>query len=215
MTAKKTILLTGFGPFPGVADNATARLVPRLADAARVRWPAMAVVAEVLATEWQTATGRLGELLAEHDPAVALHFGVSKEARGFEIETQGRNRCRLAPDAAGWTPPFEHLLDEGAASHATTLPVARIVERLARLGLPARASDDAGGYLCNALLYHSLRHVDLRRPAMLAGFVHVPACLTGHGVSGGEPAPSCPLTWEDAVHGGLQIIAAALEDVPA
>ncbi len=205
-----TVLITGFGPFPGVPDNATARLVPLLADAVKERWPRLRIVSEILPTEWQTAPPRVAAILDAHRPRLALHFGVAKTAIGFEIELQGRNRCRLAADAAGHVPAAERLLEEGADAHATNLPVERIVEHLTRLGLPARASEDAGGYLCNALLYHSLRHVDAQSPGTLAGFVHLPACLSGADYAGAEPSPACPLTWPEAVAGAVEIIGVAL-----
>lgn len=208
MTA--TILITGFGPFPGVPDNATARLVPLLAEAVAARWPRLRVLSEILPTEWQVAPPRVATVLAAHRPRLALHFGVAKEAKGFEIETLGRNRCRMAPDAAGYVPSVEKLLEEGADAHVTNLPVERIVEHLTRIGLPARASEDAGGYLCNALLYHSLRHVDAASPGTLAGFVHLPACLSGADYAGSEPPPTCPLTWAEAVAGAVEIIGVAL-----
>lgn len=220
-----TVLITGFGPFPGVPDNATARLVPLLAGALKERWPHIEVIAEVLPTEWQTAPARVAAMLALHRPRLALHFGVAKEAMGFEIEMIGRNRCRMAADAAGYVPDVEKLLEEGADAHATNLPVESIVAHLRGLGLPARASQDAGGYLCNALLYHSMRHIDAQAcgtktggtqtgetagSGILAGFVHVPACLSGSGFSGAEPPPECPLTWDQAVDGSLEIIRVAL-----
>lgn len=208
--AQQTILITGFGPFPGISDNATARLVPRLAAAASARWPSLRILCEVLPTEWLVAPPRVAEMLVRHRPVLALHFGVAKEAQGFEIELQGRNRCRLAPDNAGVVPAAERLLENGADAHCSNLPVDRILARLNGLGLPARASNDAGGYLCNALLYHSMRHVDGASQATLAGFVHVPACLSGTEFDGTDPPPSCPLTWDQAVRGGLEIIDVAL-----
>lgn len=214
LPAPATILLTGFGPFPGVAVNASSLLVPRLAGAAAARWPSLRVVGEVLPTEWRVVPPRIGDLLARHRPVLALHFGVAREAKGFEIETVGRNRCRLAIDAAGVVPALDRLLEDGADTHATNLPVERIVERLTALGLPACASGDAGGYLCNALLYHSLRHAETLNPAMRAGFVHMPACLAGEACDGSAPPPDCPLTWAEAVAGGLEIIDVVMQAAP-
>lgn len=202
----RSIFLTGFGPFPGILHNATAELVPRLAGAVRERWPSLNVLAEVLPTEWRGAPARVVEVLKSHQPTLVLHFGAAREAQGFEIECKGHNHCRLAADNAGVVPAVARLIEEGPDSHASNLPVERIVARLKGLGLPARASDDAGGYVCNALLYHSLRHVAAACPGTLAGFVHVPACLSGVNFDGGAPPVTCPLTWEQAVEGAVEII---------
>lgn len=202
----RTIFLTGFGPFPGILRNATAELVPRLAATVRERWPSLNVLAEVLPTEWRGAPARVVEVLRSHSPMLVLHFGAAREAQGFEIECHGRNRCRLIADNVGVVPAVDRLVDEGADSHASNLPVERIVARLKGLGLPARVSDDAGGYVCNALFYHSLRHVAAACPGTLTGFVHVPACLSGANFDGGIPPATCPLTWEQAVEGAVEII---------
>ena len=58
--ARPIVLLTGFGPFPGVPENATAVLVPRLAKAARELFPTYDFVAEILPTEWTAAPQKAG-----------------------------------------------------------------------------------------------------------------------------------------------------------
>jgi pyroglutamyl-peptidase len=211
--ARPVILLTGFGPFPGVPDNATAELVPRLAKAARDLFPDYAILAEILPTEWVAAPQKLGDLLARPGTALALHFGVSRQAEGFQIELVGRNECNAMADAAGNMPATECLLDDGPAELACTLPAERIVERLTQLGVPVRTSTDAGGFLCNALLYHSLSAAGALEQPHLVGFVHLPADLTGHGADGKRPHPGCYLDMRGAVSGGLEIIAACLESL--
>ena len=99
-----TILLTGFGPFPGVPENMSAVLVERLAAVAQRKFPKHHIVSDVLPAEWVAAPKRLARLYTREQPHLALHFGVSKRAKGFVIETQGRNECRNAPDARGARP---------------------------------------------------------------------------------------------------------------
>ena len=211
MRARPTILLTGFGPFPGVPDNARARRGPRRAKAARDLFPAYDVVAEILPTEWVAAPQKVGDLLARPGTVLALHFGVSWQAEGFQIELVGRNRCTAIADAAGHLPAADCLLDDGPAELACTLPVERIVQRLTQLGVPVRTSTDAGGFLCNALLYRSLGAADTLEKPHLVGFVHLPADLVGHGPDGQAPHPDCRLDWRGAMTGSVEIIAACLE----
>jgi pyroglutamyl-peptidase len=211
--ARPVILLTGFGPFPGVPENATAVLVPRLAKAARDLYPGYDVVAEILPTEWVAAPQKLGDLLARPGTVLALHFGVSRQAEGFQIELVGRNQCKAMPDAAGNMPAVECLLDDGPAELCCTLPAERIVQRLSQLGVPARTSTDAGGFLCNALLYHSLAAAGTFEKPHRVGFVHLPADLTGHGADGQRPHLGCRLDMRGAISGGLEIIAACLESL--
>lgn len=201
-----TALLTGFGPFPGVAYNATGVLVPRLAAAARRQFPDWSIATAILPTEWSAAPLALSRHFARAQPLLALHFGVSREARGFVIETLGRNVCRDTADAAGMNPSAAMLVADGPATRAASLPTPEILARLARRGLPAATSDDAGGYLCNAVLYHSLGHAALAARTARAGFIHIPVDL-------GEPGSG--LSLPDAVRGGLDILVACLDGLPS
>ena len=213
---RTSVVLTGFGPFPGVPLNATMLLIPQLAAAARGLFPAIDVTTEILATEWIAAPARVDALIATHAPDLLIHFGVASAARGFEIERQGRNACDLAPDASGRLPDAAHVRPSGPDLHASRLPVDAIVHRLRAHGIPAFASLSAGAYLCNATLYHSLAETD---PAQChTGFVHIPASLAP-AVAPAPGAPlrtsaGCPLTWAQALEGGLHILATCL-DLPS
>ncbi len=152
----QTILLTGFGPFPGVAENASALLVERLAASAQKKFPRRRIVADVLPTEWAAAPKQLEQLYARERPNLALHFGVSERAKGFVIETRARNECRYAPDARGARPPRAASPRQRTSALGVSIPAKRIVARLSALSIPAELSDDAGAYLCNAVLFHAL-----------------------------------------------------------
>lgn len=203
--SRPSILLTGFGAFPGVGDNATAALVPELAAVARTRFRNNDIIDEVLPVEWERAPQRLQQLLAETDARLALHFGVSNNARGFQIEQTGRNVCEARHDAAGELPGAAHLIADGPPALAATFPAERIIARLQVAGIPCGTSDSAGTYLCNALLYHSLTAAQSQVKPFLAGFIHLP--------SGLSPLieDDCLLSWRQAIAGGLEIIAACLE----
>ncbi len=194
------VLLTGFGPFPGMPDNASGRLVRALAvDAAQV-FAGFRFAAEILPAEWSAVPQRLRALTAAVNPVLVLHFGVTRETAGLRIETRGGNACQLTSDAAGLTPLAPYLRQDGADWHSVTIPTGAIVARLTALGLPAALSDDAGGYLCNALLYHSLADCGALPGANYrCGFIHIPADLTGP-----------PLAFDDAVRGAVAIIGVSL-----
>ena len=207
--ARTTVLITGFGPFPGVPVNATMRLVPELAERAARTFAGVRFATAILPTEWMAAPRHLDHLLAEIRPDLALHFGVSGRARGFEIETRAGNRCAGSPDASGALPPGRAIFEGGAAHIGAGLPVQYLVARLRRRGIPAFVSRDAGEYLCNATLYHSAsraREVSGRR----VGFIHVPATLARPGGENRGRCGACALTWQQAVDGGLEILAACL-----
>lgn len=184
----RNVLLTGFGPFPGVPENASAGLAARLADrACDILAPRTGYTfhAATLPTEWDAAPVRLAQLQEQLAPALLLHFGVSATASGFVIETRGANACRPALDAAGRLPHAPRLTPGGPDAHAVTIPVVALVDRLRRAGFTAQASSDAGAYLCNAVLYRSLAWAAARTPSPTScsgsahprprvGFIHLP-----------------------------------------
>lgn len=198
----QTILLTGFGQFPGVAENASALLVERLATSAQKKFPRRRIVAEVLPTEWVGAPKRLKQLYERERPNLALHFGVSERAKGFVIETQARNECRYAPDARGARPASRCISEAAHEALGVSIPAKRIVARLTALSIPAKLSDDAGAYLCNAVLFHALCLAEAENGTS-AGFIHIPASIAEYGTTRA-------LGWDMAIAGGIEIIRACL-----
>lgn len=210
---RSVFLLTGFGPFPGAPRNASSVLIENLARLAGSRLPGYVVHAETLPTEWQAAPARLAELLDTHDPVIALHFGVSHRARGFVVETRARNARQDICDACGEAPDALLVAEDGPDEISVTLPVGSIVERLRRKRLPVQVSRDAGGYLCNAVLYHSLAEARRRASRGIGprrGFIHIPDSLSISRGGGARRSAVSLLDWETAVEGGLEIMAACV-----
>jgi pyroglutamyl-peptidase len=211
MRQRTTILLTGFGPFPGVPENASARLVPKLADLAARRFPGHRVVARLLPTEWAAGPDRIAAIYAREKPRLALHFGVSAEADGFVIETLARNIGSRTKDAKGASCGSQVLLEDGPEALDCGVPAREIVDRLTALDIPASLSHDAGAYLCNAVLYKalSLSAEAVRGPRV--GFVHIPVALGRQSARRfGLTASEDGLDWESALAGGLEIIRVCL-----
>jgi pyroglutamyl-peptidase len=161
------VLITGFGPFPGVAWNPSAWLVQTLA-----RTHARPLTGAVLPVSWQTAWAALEPLLDAARPRQVILFGVSREARGFCLEQRAYNARSDHADAEGATPENQRLLDSPAENLDATLPITSIASTIAAAGIPVELSEDPGRYLCNALLFHSL-HWAQHKPTRV-GFVHLP-----------------------------------------
>ena len=204
---RPVVLVTGFGPFPGVAVNATALLLPRIARRIRSLRPSAAVRAVALPTEWDRGRLRARAAIVRHRPDVVVHFGVSSKAEGFVLETEGTSACRLSPDAVGVLPGAD-VVDRVPA----TFPFGTVQARLVSLGLPVELSDDAGSYLCNAVLYQTLSLPPPIRPSV-AGFIHIPSALAGEGDDGRRPAATSPLSQAEAIEGAAAIVAACLESI--
>ena len=115
------------------------------------------------------------------------------------------------PPACCPSPP--PCAQDGPEHLAVSLPVQHIVARLRRRGIPAFASRDAGAYLCNAALYHSLV-CGRGAPGRRVGFVHIPASLARPGGPNRGRTGACPLTWAQALDGALEILAVCLGRAP-
>ena len=204
--SRSTILLTGFGPFPGVPVNVSGPLTEAIARRAATRFRSKRIVTAVLPTEWQTAPRRLAEFYRKETPALVLHFGVSERARDLVIETRALNRRGPTPDAAAARPKSSCIIAGGPDHLDVGLPVESIVDRLRAMGIPASRSDDAGSYLCNTVLYHSLRLAAAMAVPAAVGFVHIPTEL----VDLAAENPGRRLTWIEALAGCIEIIRTCL-----
>lgn len=214
MRRRDTILLTGFGPFPGVADNASQRLVPKLAHLAARRFSAHRVVARILPTEWEKAPARLTDLYERERPKLVLHFGVSAQATAYVVETTARNTCHVTEDAVGALPRDSTVVRGGPETLAARVPVADIMQRLHALKVPAVASDDAGSYLCNAILYRSLLCAEQIAEPDAVGFLHIPHEIPPALLKSRTDPGAMRFDWGTALIGGLEIIRTCLGRPP-
>jgi pyroglutamyl-peptidase len=172
--ARPRILLTGFGPFPGAAENPSAWLVEALA--ARPRSPRLGcgLHTEVLPTEWAEVATRGPHLVHQSQPRLILHLGLSKRATGFRIERSAHNLIQSREDARGMLPKTSTILDRGLDRLDTGVPASRLAAHLRLQGIPAVASRSAGTYLCNYLYYLTLDWARRQETSSDVCFVHIP-----------------------------------------
>ncbi|MDI4658728.1 peptidase C15 [Xanthobacter autotrophicus] len=149
------ILVTAFGPFPGMPVNPAQRAAM---DLLRVRRPALSgveIALEILPTRWDELP-RLDALMTRRPFDAVLLLGVAARRRRVCLETRAVNAARTVPDAAGRHPPGRRLMTNEAEAFSTTAPALPWVATLRRAGIAACASRDAGRYLCNAAYFHAL-----------------------------------------------------------
>jgi pyroglutamyl-peptidase len=179
MTA--TILITGFGPFPGAPFNPTGPLVLALA---RRRIPALRDVrrvAHVFATSYAAVDRELPALLARERPDIVLMFGLTTRRRHISIETRARNAVtRAVADASGQLPAASVIAVGARATLPLRAPAQRLLAAARAARMPAALSGDAGSYLCNYLCWRAGEAAERAGGPRLVAFVHVPsvhACL--------------------------------------
>lgn len=176
------MLLTGFGPFPGVSDNISARFARDLGHRLRGRYPTCDIEVLQLETVWSRAADGLAASMHAGKPDLVLMFGVSSAARGLVIERHAVNACAPRMDAAGCLPPQSTLDTSDAAFRRSSLPVDDILSALSDAACPVSQSDDAGRYLCNAVLFEALKTSEVMPSQPLVGFIHLPVAFHSDGV---------------------------------
>src|SRR3954468_2917835 len=126
-----TILITGFGRFPGAPFNPSGLLARAVA---RRRRPALADIRRVVhifETSYAAVDRDLPKLIAQHKPDIVLMFGLAARTPHVRIETRARNaRSTLFPDVTGYRPDERAIAPgkpdaRGAASFARLLGAAR------------------------------------------------------------------------------------------
>ena len=98
-----TILITGFGPFPGAPFNPTEALVRSLARLRRTALSDTTLAFHIFTTSYAAVDRDLPALIARHRPDMLLMFGLAARTRTLRIATRARNALALLPDAAGGT----------------------------------------------------------------------------------------------------------------
>ena len=174
MSGKLRILVTGFGPFPGAPYNPTEPLVARLL---RLRRPALADVelpGHIFPVTYTAVDRQLPALLAKHRPQALLMFGLAARTPHLRVETRARNAVTtIWPDA-------EHArVRKGSIAREADAMMfgphtAKLLRAALGTGIDARASRNAGSYLCNYLSWRAIEATNSNTGPRLAAFIHVP-----------------------------------------
>jgi len=168
--ARTSLLVAGFGSFPGQrinpAEILTRRLARRKGDFAA---SGIELHTAILPVERAALSPVLSRLFAHKSPDAVLLLGVAARRRRLTVETTARNRASmLKPDAAKHLPFCRFIVHGGPDLLRADRSAPRLVALARRLGELAALSHDAGDYLCNESLYLSLL-MDRR-----ACFLHLP-----------------------------------------
>lgn len=166
------ILITGFEPFGGEEINPSWEAVEQLAgpegtELIKLRLPVV----------FREAGDQLASALAREQPDLTLCIGQAAGREAITPERIGVNLMDASiPDNAGFQPDEEPVIPGAPAAYFARLPVKKLAEAIRAEGIPARVSNSAGLFVCNALLFRLLHEMETRHPRMRGGFIHVP-CL--------------------------------------
>ncbi|HMN74043.1 MAG TPA: pyroglutamyl-peptidase I [Rhodoblastus sp.] len=166
-----TLLVTAFGAFPGAPDNPSADIVAELERHWRGRFSRMGVRLATAVLPVVHAIGPLIDaLVAREKPDAIVHLGLAGRRRNVTVESRARNIVTtLKPDARGAFAARRAHGGKSAASLPAGWDTTQLVARLRCASVDAAPSNDAGDYVCNAVLWRSLE-----AGAAPAVFIHVP-----------------------------------------
>ena len=167
-----TVLITGFGPFPGAPVNPSGPLALALAKKRRPEFAGVRRVAHVFETSYAKVERDLPKLLARHKPDIVLMFGLAARTPFVRIETRARNAASLLfPDVDGRVLRERAIMPDAPAALRARAPFARLLAAARAARAAARISHDAGDYLCNFTYWRAL---EASRSGTLVQFIHIP-----------------------------------------
>jgi pyroglutamyl-peptidase len=194
------ILITGFGPFPGAPFNPTMPLVNRLKRLRRPAFSDVELSGHIFPVTYKAVDRELPQLLAKHRPHALLMFGLASRTRHVRIETRARNAVTMLWPDADHTSVRKGSIATDADAKMFGPHTAKLLRAALGTGIDARASRDAGSYLCNYLSWRAIEATCADDGPRLAAFVHVPL-IARDAMSARKGAPH-RVTLDELVDGG-------------
>src|SRR3954451_23103892 len=151
-----SVLITGFGRFPGAPFNPSAPLARALAKRKRPAFADIRRAVHIFETSYAAVDRDLPKLIARHKPDIVLMFGLAARTPFVRIETRARNAVSiLFPDVSGFR-PIDRAITAGKPPLQGPARFAPLLGAARGSGAPPRRSRDAGRYLCNYVYWRAL-----------------------------------------------------------
>ena len=168
-----TMLITGFGPFPGVRINPSEALARKVASDrrwARLGWQ---VRQRAFLTGYTHVAAAIREEAARTPPpAFVVMLGVAAKRKAISIELLAKNRVSITHrDASKARPAGNRLEQSREVIRRGRHPGEVLVKAFRAAQVPAQLSQDTGRYVCNAAYWQMLGAMP-RDVAVV--FVHIP-----------------------------------------
>ena len=174
MSDSLRILVTGFGPFPGAPFNPTQPLVARLLRLRRPAFSDVEFIGHIFPVTYKAVDRELPALLRQYRPQALLMFGLASRTPHVRIETRARNAVTTLWPDADHTQVRKGSISGSADAMMFGSHAAKLLRASLGTGVDARASRDAGSYLCNYLSWRAIEATCRDAGPRLAAFVHVP-----------------------------------------
>ena len=166
------LLVTAFGPFPGMPRNPSGLLVAALSKrhGKRLQRLGITLVTAELPVVYARIPAALEQLHRSANPDAVLHVGVAGRRSAMSVEMRAVNRLHpLRQDAARQLASTSCILSGSTAVLQARWPAQALQAAMNMAGARTKLSIDAGDYVCNQTLY-----LTLARTRLPAGFIHIP-----------------------------------------
>jgi pyroglutamyl-peptidase len=166
------VLVTGFEPYGGRNLNPAQEIMNQLDGQTLFGCD---IVGRSLPVRFSALRQQIASLLDDVQPDIVISLGLWPGAGLIRIERVALNVADFAiADNAG-----QRLIDQpvsryGETALLATLPIRAIEAALLDEGIPARVSNTAGTFLCNACLYGVLEGASKIEKPVKCGFLHLP-----------------------------------------
>ncbi len=183
----RTILLTGYNPYPNSPDYNPTGVLARELNGRRIGGARIYGAQIPVAVE--DAGPALRRLLDRANPDAALAMGVAPGRSALSVERVAVNLLDFSvPDNRGRRYRDRPIRAGGPAAYFSTLPVRSILASLRRERIPAELSNTAGTYLCNFAMFTLLDAFAADGKEGPAGFIHVPQVPEASFDKAGQPS---------------------------
>jgi pyroglutamyl-peptidase len=167
-----SVLITGFGRFPGAPSNPSGPLALALAKRPRPAFEGIQRAVHIFETSYAAVDRDLPKLIDRHKPDILLMFGLAARTPFVRVETRARNaKSVLFPDVEGYRPDKPSIV-RGKPALRGRAPFWCLLGAARATRVPARTSRDAGRYLCNYVYWRALEASRSGTP--LVQFIHIP-----------------------------------------
>ena len=168
----QTLLLTGFEPYGGRGVNPSEEVVKSL-NGAQVN--GYNVIGRTIPVSLNDLQERMARFIGDFNPVAVISMGLWPGEPMIRLERFAVNLTDFEiPDNDGLYLEKGCITHNGKIALSATLPLREITEELLAAGIPARISNTAGTFLCNATLFCALQTIEDRGLKTLCGFLHLP-----------------------------------------
>ncbi len=168
----KRLLITAFEPFAGLGTNPALEVMSRLKPSVFRGWR---VYKQKMPVSGRAAARLVPALLARLKPEVMVSFGLAAGEASVRIERFALNIQDYGiKDNAGCMPRGKLIKPEGPAAYFTGIDPLKLAAAVKRAKVPARVSNYAGAYVCNALMYEAMHAIASQGLPTRFAFIHLP-----------------------------------------